>query len=122
MLNEYCIAGIIAIVWLLMMISGWLSLRWSRKSPEKRIGLRLFLAAASMLVGYYVFSLKPTLSMNDVSYNLGWVFILPMALGIVAFICWVRANPNPRSPDADTTDKKGETEKADGVVDKSTGK
>ena len=75
-----------------------------------------------MLVGYYAFSIKPTLSMNDEFYNLGWVFVLPIALGVVAFIFWVRSNPSPRSPDADASGRKGETEKKDGEVEKIAGK
>src|ERR1043166_8753470 len=81
----------ILVMWVLLMVSGWLSIRWSRRSPERRSALRLALAVVPVLVGLFLFRFHLRWTMNDVTMNLSWPFVIPISVGVFAIISWFRA-------------------------------
>ena len=90
MFMVYCFVAIIAVTWVLLTMSGWLSLRWSRTNPERRRGLRLALAILPLLVGLWLFRFHLRWTMNSFTMNLSWPFVIPMVLGAAAIVCWFR--------------------------------
>lgn len=91
MFYVYCIVVAIFVAWLLLVVSGWLSIRWSRRTPERRPALRLILAMMPVLVGLILFQAHLRWSMNDTTMNLSWPFIVPIGIGIIAIVFWFRA-------------------------------
>lgn len=87
----FCFVVAILVMWVLLMVSGWLSIRWSRRSPERRSALRLALAVVPVLVGLFLFRFHLRWTMNDVTMNLSWPFVIPISVGVFAIISWFRA-------------------------------
>ena len=87
----FCIVVAILVAWLLLMASGWLSLRWSRRNPKTRMIPRLILAVVPVLAGFFLFRFHLRFTWNNTAVNLSWPFTLPIALGIIAIVFWLRA-------------------------------
>jgi tryptophan-rich sensory protein len=83
-------------VWLLLMVSGALSIAWSRRSPATRSATRLILALVPVGLGIAVFNFHIQFTFNELQMGLGPFFLLPVILGIVAIIYWIRARRQNR--------------------------
>jgi energy-coupling factor transporter transmembrane protein EcfT len=86
----FCFVAAILVAWVLLMVSGWLSLRWSRRIPERRSALRLVLAVVPVLVGLFLFRFHLRWTMNNVTVNLSWPFVIPISIGVFAIVVAVR--------------------------------
>jgi len=84
------IAAVFA-VWLLLLVSGWLSLRRTRRDPLRQPWRRLFLALSPILLGYTLFRYHLSFKINALGMNLSWPFAVPIALGTLALYFWIRA-------------------------------
>ena len=89
-----CVVVGIAIAWLLLMASGALSLRWSRRYPRARPVPRLVLAVVPVLAGAVLLGLHLRFTINQSKYDLSMPFVFPVTLGLVAVIAWFRAREN----------------------------
>ena len=98
MLFVFLVVAAIVMVWLLLMVGGWLSLRGSRRSPERHTTRRLLLAMIPILLGFFLLNFHLRFSTNGAVSNLSWPFVVPIGLGIVALVAWFRARQSVRPP------------------------
>src|SRR5688572_377532 len=92
------IVAAIGATWLTLLVSGWLSLRWTRRAPTERPILRLSMAVLPVFLGSFLFGFHLRWRMNDVTINLSWPFAMPIAIGVFALIFWIRAQWRLRNP------------------------
>jgi hypothetical protein len=95
-----CIAVAIAVMWLVLMASAALSLRWSRRYPGTRPRLRLVMAVIPVLLGALALGMHLRFSVNQSKFDLSLPFVFPITLGLLAVIAWFRAKekPTPAAP------------------------
>jgi len=91
MLFVLCVVVGIAIAWLLLMVSGGLSLRWSRRYPQARPILSLIMGVVPVLAGATLLGLHLRFTVNHSKYDLSLPFVFPVTLGLIAVIAWFRA-------------------------------
>jgi hypothetical protein len=91
----FCFVVAILVAWVLLVVSGWLSIRWSRRMPERRVKLRLVLAILPVLAGLFLFKFHLRWMMNNVTMNLSWPFVIPIVIGIIAIMFWFRPRVRP---------------------------
>jgi hypothetical protein len=97
------VAVVVLAAWLLLMASGALSIAWSRRSPSTRSATRLILAVVPVGLGIGMFNAHIQFTFNELQMGLGPFFLIPVILGIVAIVYWIRArqqNRDPASPNA----------------------
>ncbi len=91
----YCFVAVIVLIWGLLMMSGWCSLRWTRTNPDGRRGFRFLFALVPVFIGLLLLSFHLRWTMNSFSLNLSWPFVFPVGLGAAALVFWVRARGRP---------------------------
>ncbi len=96
MIYVLLVVAVIAVCWVILVLSGCLSVVWSRRAPERRSALRLVMALVPLLFGGFLFRFHLRWTMNNWSMNLSRPFALPMALGLVALVYWFRARRSCR--------------------------
>jgi hypothetical protein len=92
-IQVYAIVAVALLVWAALSLSGWSSLRWSRRSPDTRRIARFSLAIVPVLLGLLCLTAEIRWSGEDewFTFDLSWLFLLPVALGVAALIAWFRA-------------------------------
>jgi hypothetical protein len=91
MLLVLCVVVAIIAVWILLVVSSCLSIRWTRRTPDRRPALRLVMALVPALLGLLLANFHLYCQFNDLHVNLSWPFLVPMVIGIVGVVCWIRA-------------------------------
>jgi hypothetical protein len=92
-IRVYASVAIALFIWAALSFSGWSSLRWSRHSPDTRRVACFIFASLPLLLGLVCFKAEIRWSGEDdwFSFDLSWLFLLPVALGIAALLTWFRA-------------------------------
>ena len=99
MLLVYSIVAFIIAVWLLLSLSAYLSVRWTRKDPVSKPWPRLWMALLPILLGYALFGYHLRFQMNDLTMNLSWPFAVPITIGSAALYLWLRSAWRIRNPE-----------------------
>ena len=91
-IQVYGSIAVTLIVWAALSVSGWSSLRWSRRSPDTRRLPRIVLAMLLVLLGLLCLKADIRWSGEDDRFtvDLSWFFLLPVALGAAALAKWLR--------------------------------
>ena len=92
------IAFVVVGLWLVLVASGALSILWSRRSPKTASAARLALAVVPIGFGVVMFQTRPEFTFNQVHFSLGWIFIIPMLLGVAAILFWILARQQNGNP------------------------
>jgi hypothetical protein len=93
------ILGILGVFWLLGLIAGGLALRASLGKPIQRPGRSILLATVALGIGAVGF-LRPLPLWPDLfigSFQARWVFLAPLALGLIALILIIRNRASGRA-------------------------
>ena len=92
-IQVYTSVAIALLIWTALSFSGWASLRWSRRSPDTRRVARLVFASLPLLLGLMCFKAEIRWSGEDdwFSFDLSWLFLLPVALGVAGLVAWLIA-------------------------------
>jgi len=93
----FCLMIAIVVLWVVLMASTLLSLRWSRRDSGTRVAVRLIMAIVPVLIGYFLATFHLRFSMDGSSVNVSRPFVLPVISGIVATACWLLAQRRPRA-------------------------
>jgi hypothetical protein len=87
----FCFVLVIALTWVLLTASAWLSFRWNGANPDRRRGVTLVLALLALLLGLLLFKFHLRFTLNSLSMDLSWPFAVPMLLGAAALFRWFRS-------------------------------
>ena len=92
-IQVYASVAIALLIWAALLFSGWSSLRWSRRSPDTRRVARFVFASHPLLLGLVCLKAEIRWSGEDdwFSFDLSWLFLLPVGFGIAALVTWFRA-------------------------------
>lgn len=100
MLLVFCIMAGIIVLWAALTVSAWLSLRWSQRPSPQRARLRLVMAVVPLLAGYFLFTYHLRFTMNGSTIGVSWIFLLPIVLGALATVVWMRSCGQSLPPDS----------------------
>lgn len=92
-LQVYASVAVALLAWAALSFCGWTSQRWTRRSPDTRSVARIVLACVPVLLGLLCLKAEFRWTGEDdwFAFDLSWLFLLPVALGMTALVTWFSA-------------------------------
>ncbi len=92
-------AAAVLLAFVMFSVIGCWLFRWSRKQPHRQpvlglvIAVLLAVASIGMILFKWNFSYSKTVNGvgTNIHVQLGWLFLLPLALAVAALVFWIKA-------------------------------
>ena len=91
-IQVFASVAVTILVWAAFSFSAWSSLRRSRRAPGTRRVARFIRASVPVLLGLLGLRAQIRWSGEDdwFTFDLSWLFLLPVTLGVAALVAWFR--------------------------------